>query len=56
MTAYRPRWARVTALSTADPQTDHRADIYAPGALGHGILSGRLPFTVMNVKAMLAAQ
>ncbi len=41
--------------ATADPHTDHRADIYAVGAMAYEMLSGRLPFNAMTVQAMLAA-
>src|SRR5437867_1141869 len=41
--------------AAADPSTDHRADIYAVGALAHGTLAGRPPFTAPTVQAVLAA-
>jgi serine/threonine-protein kinase len=41
--------------AAADPNVDHRADIYAVGALAYEMLSGRTPFTSPTPQAMLAA-
>ncbi|MBL8998707.1 MAG: serine/threonine-protein kinase [Gemmatimonadetes bacterium] len=42
--------------AVADPQVDHRADIYAVGVLAYELLAGRAPFTGTNAQQVLVAQ
>ena len=42
--------------AVADPNVDHRADIYSWGILAYEVLAGRPPFTGMSAQATLAAQ
>src|SRR6266550_1997334 len=41
--------------ATADPTTDHRADLYSFGAMAYELLSGKTPFSAKTPTAMLAA-
>jgi len=41
--------------AAADPRVDHRADIYAVGAMAYEMLCGRTPFVAPTPQGMLAA-
>ncbi len=42
--------------AAADPNVDHRSDIYAVGCMAYEMLTGATPFTARNASQMIAAQ
>jgi len=48
----RPTWRR---QALGDPDTDHRADLYAFGVMAYELIGGRLPFQGNSPSKLLAA-